>query len=305
MKTVIYHSADFDGLFCREIALKFLGKEDVRYIGWNYGDPKVPVPEEGGIYILDLSPECLAGYALGAMTMSRIVWIDHHKTAMESYRRAPIPCYCIDGVAACRLAWQWFARSGPTAEGALPEKAAYLLRAVSEPLAVRLAGEYDVWDKRDPAAERFQHGLRSVDLDGGGWWQHLLSDGPDGEGTVEELLDRGEAVQYAQRENDASLARQRSFELEWEGRRFLCLNTARCNSLTFAAAVRPEHDGLLGYYWNGRHWTVSLYGAPGKPDADLAVIAVKYGGGGHRQACGFTCEDLPWDNRATKGPEPL
>ena len=38
--TVIYHSADYDGIFCREIAHKFL--PDAELIGWNFGD--VPLP---------------------------------------------------------------------------------------------------------------------------------------------------------------------------------------------------------------------------------------------------------------------
>lgn len=46
MKTVvIYHRADFDGLFCREIARKFLG-DQAEYIGWDYGDAKIPWPAE-------------------------------------------------------------------------------------------------------------------------------------------------------------------------------------------------------------------------------------------------------------------
>jgi hypothetical protein len=44
---------------------------------------------------------------------------------------------------------------------------------------------------------------------------------------------------------------------------------------------------------NGK-WTVSLYGVPHRPDLDLSPIAVKHGGGGHRQACGFTTDQLPF-----------
>ena len=42
--TVIYHSADFDGLFCREIAKKFL--PDAELIGWDWADAKIPFPAE-------------------------------------------------------------------------------------------------------------------------------------------------------------------------------------------------------------------------------------------------------------------
>jgi hypothetical protein len=57
MKTktvVIYHRADFDGIFCREIAKKFLPEAEL--IGWDYGDPLIPFPQEGSVYVLDLSP---------------------------------------------------------------------------------------------------------------------------------------------------------------------------------------------------------------------------------------------------------
>jgi hypothetical protein len=34
--TVIHHSADYDGIFCREIAKKFL--PDATLVGWDFAD---------------------------------------------------------------------------------------------------------------------------------------------------------------------------------------------------------------------------------------------------------------------------
>ena len=77
--TVIFHSADFDGLFCREIARKFL--PDAELIGWDYGDP-TPAKEllDGTetLYMLDISIPDL-------MDHPKLVWIDHHKSAIEKY----------------------------------------------------------------------------------------------------------------------------------------------------------------------------------------------------------------------------
>lgn len=163
---VIYHKADFDGIFCCEIARKFL--PDAELIGWDYGDPVPDVPKDAQLYMLDISVADL-------MDHPNLIWIDHHKSAMEKYdlslpksdfeavcvtgplaARAALPPtnkqlaqdriilgYRIDGVAACRLAWQWF-----THHFKLPEKDDFVERRVSEPLAVLLAGEYDVWDHR-------------------------------------------------------------------------------------------------------------------------------------------------------------
>lgn len=293
--TVIYHSADYDGIFCCEIARKFLGEKDVRYIGWNFGDPTIATEHGGTTYVLDLSPDCLMYPPLEVGT----IWIDHHKTSIEKWS-STIPGYRIDGVAACRLAWQWFTMhvDEGTAQyrlTALAEKQDFIDRKVSEPLAVRLAGEYDVWDKRDPDAETFQYGLRAQDEIN---WDGLFgNESQQTAWTGKYILDGFTAQKYA-RNTDASICNSLTWLMEWEGLNWLCVNHARFNSLFFAAKDVPEtgHDALLGFRFDGKNWMVSLYHAKHRTDLDLSTIAVKYGGGGHRGACGFTCTKLPFLN---------
>src|SRR5580698_8504320 len=154
--TVIHHNADFDGIFCREIARKFL--PDAELIGWDFADKPLTIPE-GPLYVLDLPLDAPFGFKYqpgdskgkGPQHPAGLAWIDHHKSAIESHP-TEIPGYRIDGVAACRLAWQWFAEfqcmpPRTTACDKLPTKQDFIDRKVSEPLAVRLAGEYDIWDK--------------------------------------------------------------------------------------------------------------------------------------------------------------
>jgi hypothetical protein len=308
--TVIYHSADFDGLFCREIARKFL-PPDTEFIGWDFGNtPLAPViPEGETFYVLDLPVDRVFGFdfskgetippAFAASgSLPNVIWIDHHVSSITSHPKE-IPGYRIDGVAACRLAWQWFARSDHASKlcrwDCVPSKEDFIDRKVAEPLAVRLAGEYDIWDKRDPRADTFQFGLRSEPIDE--YWPTLLSTEGDGRyrgfNVVTRLLGQGELLQRYQREQDASVVK-RAFEVQYEGLTFLALNTARCNSLTFESAAQPQHDGLMGFYFNGQEWVVSLYHSPHHKEHDLSVIAVKHGGGGHRGACGFRVAVLPF-----------
>lgn len=292
---VIHHSADFDGLFCREIARKFLG-DQAEYIGWDFGDAPIDLNRfEGGadnqFYVLDLPVDRVFGFDFTQpmpswveYMLARVVWIDHHKSSIESHP-TNIPGYRIDGVAACRLAWQWFAENK-----GLPNKVDYVDRKVTEPYAVQLAGEYDIWDKRNPEAEIFQFGLRSVlELN----WDNLLQLAPTDNfvyGYFRNLITNGRMLQRYQQGVDAGMM-NRGFLVKWEGLTFLVLNTARCNPLTFAARDVPEtgHDALMGFYFNGKGWNVSLYHAKHRTDLDLSAIAVKYGGGGHRGACGFRC----------------
>lgn len=316
MQTVIYHSADYDGIFCREITKKFLGEKDVQYIGWNFGDPPVHLPVNGEFFIMDLPMDRIfgikfsngfvewpdgKGQPLDRVDWGKITWIDHHKTSIDSHPTS-IPGYRIDGVAACRLAWQWFATLNDSRnwiglpsgiKAPLPTKQDFIDRKVAEPLAVRLAGEYDIWDKRDSRAETFQYALRcSNDYDES--LQSLLCYAA--ETVVAEMLKQGEAAQHYAMRTDASICKSLTWLMEWEGLKWLCVNHARFNSNFFAAKDVPEtgHDALLGFRFDGKSWMVSLYHAKHRTDLDLSLIAVKHGGGGHKGACGFTCEKLPF-----------
>lgn len=297
--TVIYHSADFDGIFCREIARKFL--PDAELIGWNFGDPLIPFPEDGDVYILDLSPDCFDREAR-CWDTRRLIWIDHHKTSIEKFS-AQIKGYRIDGVAACRLAWQWFTLvDGNTsfrnvgnsirAAGVLPMIQHFKNREVNEPYAVCLAGEYDIWDKHDPNADKLQYGLRVEELTPADW-DALLS---DNRMYLDQLLVAGGIARSYAQGVDASICKSLTWLMEWEGLKFLCVNHARFNSLLFAVKDVPEtgHDALLGFRFDGKNWMVSLYHAKHRTDLDLSEIAKRHGGGGHRGACGFTCKTLPF-----------
>lgn len=295
--TVIYHSGDFDGIFCREIARRFLGDKGVTYIGWNFGDKPLENLAADECYVMDLPCDEPFGTKgkLPWMVYCNLIWIDHHKSSIESHPK-DIPGYRIDGVAACRLAWQWFSviqklgdGAGYPSESTLATKLHFVQRRVVEPLAVCLAGEYDVWDKRDPSAELMQYGLRTYEDQ-----SKKIADVISCESDLDAVLNRGAVAQQYARNVDAGNMKA-SFVVGWEELKFLCLN-GRGNSNTFISRDVPEtgHDALLMFYFNGTRWVVSLYHSKHRTDLDLSKIAVKYGGGGHRGACGFTCGVLPF-----------
>lgn len=297
--TVIYHSADFDGIFCREIARKFL-PADTRFIGWNFGDAPLLFPAEGMVYVLDLPVDRIFGFKFAPETnipicLGNVIWIDHHKSSIETHPTS-LRGYRIDGVAACRLAWQWFTRIERSLVATLPPLDAFVDRQVIEPLALRLAGEYDIWDKRDERAELFQHGLRAQELTPELWGEMLA----DIYLTVLELLRRGESLQFARTRENESIIKELGFTFQWEGLTWLACNSARYNSHLFTAGLKPEHDACFGFKWTGREWSVSLYHAPGHEQHDLSAIAKKFGGGGHRGACGFQTSTLPFLPDAAK-----
>lgn len=323
---IIYHDADFDGKLSNEVCrywLKKLNPEAViNSYGWDYGRP-VPTPSweintphshNGGlmtrlaewddydaIYIVDLSvDELMAQLEL----REKIVWIDHHKSAIEkwdkptfgrlendagpSYALWPFSGLRIDGVAACRLCWQWFLRGEEGYADNTLSKQLFTDRLVDEPLLLCLAGEYDVWDHRDPDAKALQFGLRALSkLDLG----HLVWNQFNGDvtgATLYDVIAQGRAIKsYCDKQNDEySAAYART--LQWEGLTFCALNLGqRGNSDLLRGGLKPEHQAGFAWRHTGDSVMVSLYHVPGHEHLDLSEIAKKYGGGGHRGACGF------------------
>lgn len=288
---VLHHSADFDGLASRAVAYKALGNT-ADYLGWDYGQPLPDLSPYVTVYMIDIS----LPVEIMRENAKKIIFIDHHKTAIDAvapFRDSFKGYYCIDGVAACRLAWQYLVASAALIDAydkSLPVKQDYIERRVTEPYAIQLLGEYDVWDKSNPSTDLFQLGIQA---DSSPDWNTLLGGTVEGVGYVDYLVRSGQTIKRYTDTINAQIATERGFDLQWEGFYWRCLNTARCNSLTFVAALRPEHDGCLGYHWNGKQWKFSFYGVPGKPQLDLSVIAKKYGGGGHKQACGCEMPALP------------
>jgi hypothetical protein len=317
---IIYHDADFDGKLSNEVCRYWLNRLNpnatIHSYGWDYGRP-VPTPLHqwwdpnagdqfsnewslyDAIYIVDLSvDELMARPEL----RDKIVWIDHHKSAIEKWDATPSDAephpgafrgIRIDGVAACRLCWQWFTNPGGDL-GVLPSKQEFIDRKVKEPALIRLAGEYDIWDHRDPDAKALQFGLRGLSHTA---YLRLV----DNEflvavtGARSESLDLLDAVaqgysikSYVDKQNE-HYATQFAHTVKWEGLTFCCINSSTRNSDAFLGAIKPKHDACLlwRYAPEFNAVTVSLYHAPGNEHHDLSLIAVKYKGGGHKGACGL------------------
>ena len=336
---IIYHDADFDGKLSNEVCRYFLERErpkaSVHSYGWDYGRP-VPTPKlthqldhnpnepvraewalYDAIYIVDLSVD---GLMARPELRDKIVWIDHHKSAIEKwdkqtfgrpendggpeYALTPFKGIRIDGVAACRLCWAWFTWD-KLPKGVLPSKQdtiepltkeVFVSRRIKEPYLIRLAGEYDIWDHRDPDAKVLQFGLRTLsnaqlrDLCEEEFLDVLEHEITTGAPSLWEIIGGGRAIkEYCDKQNDEYSAAY-SHTIMFEGLTFCALNTGqRGNSDLLKGGIKPEHDACFAWRYTGNDnmVMVSLYHIAGKEHHDLSKIAVKYGGGGHKGACGF------------------
>jgi len=232
--------------------------------------------------------------------MSNLVWIDHHKTSLESYRKAQeihpriqIMGLRRDGTAGCELAWEYFFTQKP-----MPE-------------AIRLLGRYDVWDNKDEKEWMmnilpFQYGMRALNLDPTDpYWSTLLQpDTPAASAQPHNIIANGRSILAYEDQQNALYAKACSFETVMAepietGKpcrqlRVIACNKALTNSRLFDSVWDPEKYDLMAsfYLQKAGTWKVSLYTT--KPDVDVSVLAKARGGGGHAKAAGFISKELPW-----------
>lgn len=297
MKTlIIHHDADYDGLLSNEVCRWFLGQHhEITSVGWDYGKPVPLIVAPDGkpyeqIFMVDISIDQLM--SVGAVTPGvpitqtpRFIWLDHHKTAIQKYPPT-IPGCRIDGVAACRLCWQWFTCKDVSG---LPTLDDYVNRKVSEPELLTLAGEHDIWDHRDERTLPLQEGLRQLE-------PYEYNDLIEAQFTptdiAVELLDHclniGKRATKARQRAMASVMKKRAHDIHWHGYRWLVCNGVS-GSQAFDSAVLPHHQGLMAWVYDGqtKKVTVSMYHAEHHTHLDFSTIAKEFGGGGHAGACGF------------------
>lgn len=278
-KTVcFYHSADLDGHCSGAIVRKAFPQAQL--IGVNYGD-EVPwdlINKDTLVVIVDFSFPMADMHRIQAEAKD-LVWIDHHKSAIEAAGKEDFysPGIRRIGDAGCELAWEYFFDIG------------------TMPRSVRLLGRYDVWAHHDPEVLPFQMGLRlyNTSPERDSTWKPLLRK-PDRFDVIDKITGEGIVVLTYQDKQNEMYAKSCAFETELGGLRCIAINRRLTNSKIFDSVYDPErHDAMLLFGWQKGEWCCSLY-TGNRPDVDVSEVAKLYGGGGHAGAAGFSCDTLPF-----------
>ena len=279
MTECLYHKADLDGL-CSG-ALVSLFERNCKMVGIDYGekyDPPKPEDVEK-LYLVDFSFQPIEKMIELSDHIGRdkLVWIDHHKSAIEEAKRVglnTLPGAREIGKAGCELTWGYFSPS------------------TNIPEAVRLLGRYDVWDLQDGVLA-FQYGMRAkVKGVHDPIWTVLLDNHAQALAATKEIMREGEAIlEYVKLDNEKYLA-SCGFESQLEGHTAIVLNRL-ASSQAFEGSYDPKkHDMMIAFVRKNAAWRVSLFST--KESIDCSAIAKKFGGGGHKGAAGFICENLPF-----------
>jgi oligoribonuclease NrnB/cAMP/cGMP phosphodiesterase (DHH superfamily) len=275
-----YHD-DMDGKCAGAIVHKFykvdrdytkeMG-EECEFLRINYKDefPFDDIKPGETIVIVDFSLQKEGEFQKLLAITENVIWIDHHKTAIEKHGDLNVRGIRRDGTAGCELTWEFFYPN------------------IAVPPVVKLLGDYDVWAfKYGEDTNKLQTGIR------------LYKTSPTSEEWLRWLdpkyypakeLEKGQ-ISLKYRDNYyAELVKSWSFFTEFEGHKVIACNAGSVSSQLFDS-VSEDYDIMMPFVFDGKQWTVSLYT---KKDIDVSEIAKKYGGGGHKKAAGFQCKELPF-----------
>lgn len=275
-----YHRSDLDGHCSGAIYRKYMNENniDCKLHGMEYGDD-IPwdLIDNNHIAIMDWSFQPWDVFDEVIQRASTVVWIDHHKSAISSYFEADKTYDNIESVlnikyAACELTWKYFFEE-------------------PIPYSVKLLGRYDMWDHVDNNVLPFQYRMRMEDTDpkngNEGFWYNVFNDL-----LVDDYVDEGQLLLRYQKHVDASNVKAKSFDIEWAGKKWLTCNGGKGSTYFESIWDNTKYDGMMSFYFNGKHWTISLYSD--REDMDCSEICKANGGGGHKGAAGFQCKELPF-----------
>lgn len=288
----IFYHLDLDGKAAGAIVLRWATRYDkypVECIEINYGMafPFDRIREGERVWIVDysISPEEMD--KLFTIT-NDIVWIDHHKSAIQRYDDYPrdIEGIRYDGIAGCMLTWAYIKHIANTPVH--KSKSEFAPNMCDDaPMCVKYIGDYDVW--------RFEYGEDTKDYhfylemfsddeirpEGKAWNHLLLRD-------LGSVLDVGNAIRSYRENLMKQYVKSYGFETELLGYKCFAVNMGMISSDDFASINVDNYDILIGFCTDGKQWRYSLR----SDKVDASLIAMQFGGGGHRGAAGFASADF-------------
>lgn len=314
MKTIcIYHSRDLDGWMSAAIVKKWYGfatnnyedkhkvikegGDQFDFLGWDYGDPIPDLIQYKRIIMCDISFPIDEMFKIS----DNLIYIDHHISSINEFNNRLTGVYGLrdTNVAACELTWKYFFPSEP-----MPE-------------IVRLLGRYDCLPDKElrehpehMKIREFQYGARQYISNYEEAYNALYESILDieigrtnlDESIVNQIWSKGIAI-YQYLCTEAKQTYNKAFEIELKNPNytpdnedifisygFLCVNQERFNPVNFGIDYHKDgYDGFACFWYKEGKWMWSLYNDNGK--VDCSAIAKQFGGGGHKGAAGFVCNN--------------
>lgn len=265
---VLFHADCDDGFTAAWIARRHL-PPDTEFIAVRYQEP-FPIDAGGhDVYILDFSYPRATIEALYEIC-NKLVVLDHHKTAKAE----------LEGLCHCGLT-RWI-EFNMEYSGSLMTWLYFRKNGEPPPLFVRYINDRDLWRKQMPYHEEITAYIKSHART---WenWDRLDTLIGQTMG-FEEAKTEGRAILRA-RDRLIEECLGRTFEMEIAGHKVLACPTPVLQSEVAGRLAEGRDFGAVFYFKDDQTAEFSLRS---RGDFDVGVLARKFGGGGHRNAAGFT-----------------
>lgn len=278
---IFYHNADLDGKASAAIILEKFPNSILYGVDYynNLDEYKDKLLDKD-IFMVDFSfsdPKDMI--YLKENYKDSFIWIDHHKTSIDNsiqYNYNDINGIREIGKSGCELTWKYFNHNKQI------------------PKAIFYLGRYDVWDHDiDKDILPFQYGMRLYENNPTDKiWSTLLENSIFSRSITTEIIIRGNIIIEYERLQNNKISKSQCYTIDFEGYKALVVNRGYLNSLFFNNVYDTySHDILISYSKYPKNWKVSIY-CPIDKDINVAEIAKKYGGGGHKGAAGFYLKDI-------------
>lgn len=275
---VIYHDTCMDGFAAAWVAREAFLLENVQpeFMPHQYGrqfDPKIC--RNRPVYLLDYSFKLPVMKEIQERS-SMLVILDHHKTA-EAEIAGLVPRQDRDifrfdmNRSGASMAWSHFFGG-------------------DVPPFIRHVEDRDLWRFALPDTEAIMDAVASYPYDFESYGR--LAEKCSSPAGKEELLREGRAIGRWKNEQ-VKIAVSQAREVELDGYRVLAVNQSVANLLSQVAGelAQGRPFGLAYFQAKEGHWVYSLRSKD--PDGiDVAVLAKRHGGGGHKNAAGFQSPEL-------------
>lgn len=268
-----FYHGDLDGKCAGAIVYAFTpccSRSDFYEVDYGRDFPFDVIEDGERVFIVDWSLNQIEGGWEKLMAITNdIVWIDHHKSALEgcNFKFKGIQN---TGEAGCVLTWQFF--KGQDAV----------------PFGFDLVGDYDIWRfKYGDDTVAFQNAMKLYDTHPtSSIWRDVYSS----QKTIDKLLGEGYIIKRSLEMSGGAKVKKLGFTTEFEGHKAVACN-AFAGSKLFDS-IETDADLKITFRHDGTQFTVSVYSS--NNDIDCSEIAKKYGGGGHKGAAGFQCDAIPF-----------
>ncbi len=265
-----YHHNDADGRCAGAIVHEARPEAEMIEIKYKDSVDVGAIRKDEYIFIVDFS------FKPGIMEevlkkTKNVVWIDHHKTAMEYDYGTELDGIRTSKYSGCELTWQYFHEFNKK----IPE-------------AILLIGDYDTWTFRyGEKSDLFHIGIQLYDHSPlSDVWDGLLID----DLLTDKIINDGRICQKFRDNLCKDYRKSFGFETILNGYKCFAMGIYKFGSKGFGELIN-KYDICINFEFDGKQWTIGLYSTK----IDVGKLAKEhYGGGGHTGAAGFVCKELPF-----------